>query len=277
MTPWIGVLIVGVGMSTNARAYDRMRQPVAVAIAMSDAVVVGKVTQVERVTRPLSTVTVQVERSLLGDLSGSIEVEVDHGWQAGDRVIVHLTRVRGAYKAVLDGTATHTPELEAERVTQLKAKPGWSAPVGGLSTALAIEKPQYAPKDEINAYVVYRNVSEGPLTLKNREWPLDEHTRVELVVTRDGEPVPSVPHPHVTKKDIDDYFSKHGNHFEIELAPGESFAWGLQRINSAEPGWGYKERQGFRYWPMDAVGTYTVVAKDVLRGMVSPAVTVEVK
>jgi hypothetical protein len=47
--------------------------------------------------------------------------------------------------------------------------------------------------------------------------------------------------------------------FDLALKPGESF-FCLDRISSAEPGWGFKERIDFRYYPMAVPGEYAISA-----------------
>jgi len=44
----------------------------------------------------------------------------------------------------------------------------------------------------------------------------------------------------------------------VPLEPGQSFFIHVDRINSAEPGWGYKGRLDFKYYPVTEPGRYSI-------------------
>jgi hypothetical protein len=71
--------------------------------------------------------------------------------------------------------------------------------------------------------------------------------------------VAPIGHPHVDSAAIRDFFARNPHRFDLALKPGESFLC-LDRISSAEPGWGFKERIDFRYYPMAAPGEYAISA-----------------
>lgn len=243
-----------------AAGYSRMHLPEVVATAQADAIVVATIVSVDSPARWQQKAVIQVERSLLGTAPDRLEVLFDAGPQQGQTWIVHLVEVDGAWKALLDGTSPHSAELEAQRKEQIAARPSWPAPVDGWSAVLVLGSPAMAPTEQLDAWVVYRNLSDQTQSLAYQEWPKAEHCHWTLTVTRDGTEVAPLAHPHLTEAEITAYFSAHGNSFQQDLKPGESFALPLQRINSAEPGWGYKQRLGFRYWPMAEPGTYAISA-----------------
>jgi hypothetical protein len=72
--------------------------------------------------------------------------------------------------------------------------------------------------------------------------------------------VESIAHPHVDMTQIREFFSRNPHRFEQRLRPGETFFLYLDRVNFAEPGWGYRERLDFRYYPMAMPGEYTISA-----------------
>jgi hypothetical protein len=149
--------------------------------------------------------------------------------------------------------------------------PDWAGAPGGLmAVAVPDHDPQaaetrdpfrYRAGDPMILWVGYRNGSTRSLRLRYRDWPLESHTHWTLRIERTGgETVVPVPHPHVTVTAIREFFSRNPHRFDVTLRPGESFFLYLDRINSAEAGWGYKERLDFRYYPMDSPGEYAVTA-----------------
>ena len=75
-----------------------------------------------------------------------------------------------------------------------------------------------------------------------------------------GLQVPARPVP-IAARDIRAYFAKHGPRYDLTLAPGDTAMLGLDRVTTAAPGWGYKERLGFVYYPPPAPGRYTIAAR----------------
>jgi hypothetical protein len=115
--------------------------------------------------------------------------------------------------------------------------------------------------ESIILWAGYRNVSRHDVALRYRDWPLESHTHWDLRVDWVGAgSVAPRPHPHVNGAAIRDFFSRNPHRFDMTVKPGESFFLYVDRINSAEPGWGYKERLDFRYYPMAAPGEYAISA-----------------
>jgi hypothetical protein len=149
--------------------------------------------------------------------------------------------------------------------------PAWSEASGGLAAivvpdhdphvAETREPVRYRTGEPIILWAGYRNVSRQDIVLRYRDWPLESHTHWDLRVERVGTgPVSPIAHPHVDPAGIRDFFSRNAHRFDQPLKPGESFFLYLDRINSAEAGWGYKERIDFRYYPMAAPGEYAISA-----------------
>ena len=44
------------------------------------------------------------------------------------------------------------------------------------------------------------------------------------------------------------------------VAPGDSYLLLLDAVTTARPGWGYKERTGFAFYPVRAAGPHTLAA-----------------
>ena len=79
------------------------------------------------------------------------------------------------------------------------------------------------------------------------------HTHWDLSVERVGAgSVAPLAHPHVDDAGIRDFFSRNAHRFEVTLKPGGELLPlpGPDQLGRA--GWGYKERIGFRYYPMAA-------------------------
>ena len=215
------------------------------------------------VNRHESILQVNVESVMRGALTlGSLKTSGGRAWQVGDELIAHLARRGDAWVLLTDGTELRSDEAVAKQIQEIKRSPIWPAPVEGWSAVFVVENAEITQKNHLDGWVLYRNMSTAPLVFSYKEWPPEEHTRWILEVTREGQVVPPTPHPHLTKDEIVDYFSKHGHAFEMTLAPGEVFALPLQRLNSAEAGWGYKQRIGFQFWPLEEPSEYTITVED---------------
>jgi len=251
-------------LSTTSRASRRAQYPAEVAVAQADAIAVAEVVSWDMADRNSGRAILRIDKVLRGEVpTGTLELSMDGDHRkVGDRLLVHLALRSGTWSGLRDGTAIHTDALEAERVAQIAVAADWSKEASGWKATIAVTPYKATVGDEIDAYVIYRNVSDELQSFSYREWPPESHCKWTLQVSRDGEPIGPKPHPHLTPEEIADYFSKHGHQFEIELKPGETFAFPLQRINSAEAGWGYKQRIGFQYWPLESAGTYSVGAVD---------------
>jgi len=149
--------------------------------------------------------------------------------------------------------------------------PPWSDAPDGLAAILLPDHEaaagegqdpfRYRAGDPILVWAGYRNRSSRAIVLRYRDWPLASHTHWELRVERAGAgAVSPVAHPHVDAAAIQDFFSRNPHTFEVTLEPGATFFLFVDRINSAEPGWGYKERLDFRFYPMSTPGEYAISA-----------------
>lgn len=248
-------------LALPALGRDAPRYPDAVHVLLADAIVVAKVTSVEPVGRYVATTVLDVQRVLTGDLEpGPLTADLEHRFAPEDRALVHLARRGDGWVGLAGGTAPYTPPLETQRKRQLANRAPWSETRGGWKAALALDPAEARVGQHIDAWVVFRNTSSSAQTLEYAEWPPEAHTHWTLQITRDGGPIEPKPHPHVSPAEIEQHFSAHGHAFELEVGPGEAFPLVLTRIESAEPGWGYKQRLGFRYWPLEEAGTYAVGA-----------------
>src|SRR5262249_32915805 len=163
-------------------------------------------------------------------------------------------------------------EPEASRLAAaIPLVPGWSEAPDGLAailvpdhepaTAAGQDPFRYRAGDPVLVWAGYRNQSPRAITLRYRDWPLASHTHWDLRVERVGAGVVApVAHPHVDQAAIRDFFSRNPHTFDLTLKPGEAFFLFVDRINSAEPGWGYKERLDFQFYPMSTPGEYPISA-----------------
>ncbi len=73
--------------------------------------------------------------------------------------------------------------------------------------------------------------------------------------------VAAVESPHVKKEEYTEFFSKFPTMYEVEVLPGQDGHFLLRSVNTAKPGWGYKEDLDFRYYPMSKPGLYEIGAE----------------
>ena len=156
-----------------------------------------------------------------------------------------------------------TPEVRAkvaEGLTRPLPASAWKDGPEGLQTRIALlpPEPSGVGPGEVNLLVLYRNVGAKEVKFAYSSWPLETMSRcnVELVnvATRAKVEPRDVP---IAKQDIAAYFPRYGRKFDWSTAPGEQSLFRLPRVTTAEPGWGYKEELGFRYYPAPA-GRYTL-------------------
>lgn len=230
-------------------------------MAQADAVVVANVGEVTHSIDSTAFVAT-VERRLFGTVPDRLELQLPAGVTAGSTLLLHLALIDEKWTALVDGTAPHTDKLEASRIAQIAHRPAWPETTGGWSSVLVLEQTELDVGDEVNGWVVLKNTATHVQTVELSDWPRDERTHWQLRVERDGELVAPIPHPHVSEQDIAETFSRPGERFARQLKPGECIAFPLARIGSAKPGWGYKERLGFQYWPLEKPGEYRIWATD---------------
>jgi hypothetical protein len=131
---------------------------------------------------------------------------------------------------------------------------------GGIASWLVID-PRGRGTGELDLVVIVRNVGARPRRWTYRSWPRAAQSRCALeLVDAAGLQVPARPVP-IAARDIRAYFAKHGPRYDLTLAPGDTAMLGLDRVTTAAPGWGYKERLGFVYYPPPAPGRYTIAAR----------------
>ena len=269
-----GIALLVASTALSARGYDRLFLPLNAAVGQADAVVVAVIRSAPDVVTTMqggSTADVRVTRVLDGEVAkGPLTVRLDamqvHAigvMKSGEKFVLFLSAVRDDLRTVLlDGTRSYEAKYAAGIADTARRLPGWSKPVQGLSALAVPVAFEVVETDDVDLWLGYRNVTGEPIELRYRTWPLAARTSWRLEVRHeDGEPIAPRPHPHVTKAEIEDYFSKHGHRFDLKIAPGEAYFFPLQRINSAKPGWGYKERLEFAYYPMAKAGKYTITVR----------------
>ena len=208
--------------------------------------------------------TVKVERSLLGELEGEVDIaRLEPLGAVGDKVLLALSKVDGAWVSQPDASGPWTLELEAQRVEDIARRPTWPEPVNGWSAVIVPTTRELGLGEELDAWVLYRNTGDSAQRFAYAEWPSEKHSYWDLRLVCDGEEVLPKAHPHLTEADITAYFAANGNAFEVEVAPGAVQGLPIQRLTSAKPGWGYKQRLGFRYWPLEQPGSCELSAVDV--------------
>jgi hypothetical protein len=266
-------------LSASSRPYT----PLTVTIARADVIAAVRVLSVPPAT--LDQRPGRVESLLLRTFKGSpagrrvtialepFERELLYRLSPGVEVVVFLAagRTAGDYR-LTEPTLLPHGEAMVRRLTEAVAHvPAWSDPSDGLAAIIVPghEPPAAEDRDPVRyrvgeaiiLWAGYRNVSRRDVVLRYRDWPLESHTHWDLSVERVGAgSVGPLPHPHVDETSIRDFFSRNPHRFEVSLRPGETFFLYLDRINSAEAGWGYKERLGFRYYRMAVPGEYAISA-----------------
>jgi len=117
-------------------------------------------------------------------------------------------------------------------------------------------------KGEINLLVLMRNTGQSAVDFTYKSWPEEEQSKcslqIENLASKKRVEAKEVP---IAKKDIVDYFSKHGRSYQTKIEPGESHLHRLPRVTTAGRGWGYKEELGFRYYPLSQPGEHSISAE----------------
>jgi hypothetical protein len=270
ITAFLTVALLWLCAARSASALSRAYQPLVVAVAQADAIVEAHVTTLPAPNPKTGSTAITVNRVLKGKVSeGTMEVTMSEitrywvgiPWKEGGRYILFLQQGRGqtGFEIMDHGSRPYTDEDASEIATLIKRLPGWSKPENGLSTLLTTKRVKYRVGDEIDLHVGICNESDADIEIRYTDWPREASSKWKLEVQKeDGELIAAQPHPTITSKDIEDYFSKHGRTYAIALKPGEHHWVYLRRINTAQPGWGYKEELDFKYYPMPAPGKYTL-------------------
>jgi hypothetical protein len=282
----LGLVIVAllIGRVADAAACDRAATPFedrAVAVAIADAVVTAEVTAIDA---GVATVTIGAVhkappgRALTGAavaIRGVTAASADrhcgvHPIAVGDRYLFVLWAPTGAIAefqlvdpmgGVADLAADTEATYQAAIAAAVAAPAATTATVaGGIASWLVID-PRGRGTGELDLVVIVRNVGARPRRWTYRSWPRAAQSRCALeLVDAAGLQVPARPVP-IAARDIRAYFAKHGPRYDLTLAPGDTAMLGLDRVTTAAPGWGYKERLGFVYYPPPAPGRYTIAAR----------------
>ena len=280
--------------TTAADAFDRRRNlPLNAAVGLADAIVIAHAVRVPdlNVRNNVETADVQIAEAVKGSFEYNeltVQLHPDHlralgPMEEGEKYILFLREVNSEpffYEVMLDGTTVHKKKRARDVEVAVTRMPDWSEPQRGLSTLVVPEKFQVGVNENIDLWVGYRNVGHRDVVLSYRSWPLDAHTYWELTIEAEGgEVITPLEHPHVTEADIEDYFSKNGSRFDLTLEPGQSHFFPVPRINSAKPGWGYKERLDFKFYPIAEPGDYKITASGhhLLRNVVTTAEPLRVR
>ena len=277
----VGAAVMVAATVGEAAACDRARSPMAtraVAVAVADVVVSGVVAKVEG---DLATVTI-VEAFKGGGKGTAVGDTITirgvtaaglgrdcgvHSIAAGGRHVFSLWSPAGAVRelrlvdamgGVEDVGPSSAADYAAAVTTQHPHSP-WST--SGDVQAQLVLNPEPSNAGDVDLVLVVRNVGARPLAWKYRTWPLASQSRcsLDVVETSSGRRVAAQPVP-IAKKDIRTYFAKHGPRYDLTLAPGDSYLLLLDAVTTARPGWGYKERTGFAFYPVRAAGPHTLAA-----------------
>ena len=265
-------------MSGDAAACDRSRSPMetrAVAVTVADVVVSGVVAKVEGDLATVTIVEAFKGSAAVGDtitIRGVTAAGLGrdcgvHPLAAGGRYVFSLWSPAGAVRelrlvdamgGVEDAGASSAADYAAAVKAQHPHSP-WST--SGVVQSQLLLDPEPSTAGEVDLVLVVRNIGPRPLTWKYRSWPLASQSRcsLDVVETGSGRRVAAKPVP-IAKKDIRAYFAKHGPHYDLTLAPGDSYLLLLDSVTTARPGWGYKERTGFEYYPVRTAGPHTIAA-----------------
>jgi len=159
------------------------------------------------------------------------------------------------------GLRVHTPERRAALVRALAAgHPGspWRRSGAVLARLVAGPASEARHRDLV---VIVRNVGPAPLTWSYTSWPRATQSRCTLRVVHvaSGEPVAPVAVP-IAEADIAAWFVAHGPRWSVGIAPGDALLFTLDRVTTAAPGWGYKERLGFVHYPPGRRGLHRIAA-----------------
>lgn len=272
LVPLIAALATAT-VSEKATAFSRAYLPLNVAVLQADAIVKAKTIRAPHGYRTAErTAMVEVQQVFKGSLKTgplSIELQTTHelalGYlHPGKTSLLFLRSLSTGplkFEVMLDGTSLHSEKTAKSIETAVELNPAWSEPQNGLSTVLTAEKFRLGINDDVNLWIGYKNTSSKDITLKYSNWPLQTHTFWKLkVVPKEGKEIKALDHPSLTQAKIDHYFSRFPMSHQVQLKPGKSTFFHIPRINSAKPGWGYKEKLDFQYHPMTAPGKYTISA-----------------
>ena len=256
--------------------YSRAYLPLPAAVSQAGAIVVARVTTAPGVTAKEEPTGVNVERVIKGEVpEGALTVlapAIRHfaglPLAGGTRYVLFLERPHGqpegAFIIMEDGTRLFE-NYKAEDVSAIATlaaqTPAWSTPANGITTVLLTEKTKHGEKAGLDLWIGCKNVSAADMEVLYNKWPLETHSFWKLEIQDEsGKTIAAKAHPTVTPQEASDYFSKHGKNQEVTLAPGMCTWYRVGSVNTASPGWGYKEDLDFKFYPMPTPGKYTIRA-----------------
>jgi hypothetical protein len=271
--------LIGVPPHASSRPYT----PLTVSIARADVISAVRVLSgpVPVPSQGPARVQIAPVRTFKGSPTGTdltlvlapFERDLVYRLAAGREYVLFLGRTGapGEYRLTDETVLPYDESLATRLGGAVPLVPAWSDASAGLTSIVVPDHEpsiadarvpfRYRVGEPILLWSGYRNVSERDIVLRYRTWPLESHTCWHLRVERTGAGVvESMAHPHVDMTQIREFFSRNPHRFEQRLRPGETFFLYLDRVNVAEPGWGYRERLDFRYYPMTIPGEYTISA-----------------
>lgn len=270
---WIFLAFVFVAFSSKANAFQRIHLPLNVAVVQADAIIEARTTRVPQNFHPSGdSAEVEIKRVFKGSLKPgifTIQLHSLHVMALGrlqlEKDYIFFLRSIGTetpkFEVMFDGTRLHTDADVRLIASAVELSPAWSQTQNGLSTLLTAGKFRIKAGEELNLWVGFKNTSNKSITFKYHDWPLETHTYASLDIKPEtGDNIKAIPHPTLTQEEINDYFSKFPRSYEITLKPQEEHFFALPKINSAKPGWGYKEKLDFKYYPITKPGKYTITA-----------------
>jgi hypothetical protein len=250
----------------DAHACQRRKLPPAIRLAMADLVVEARVdlvrvsqvivapTAVRKGTRPdgqmqIDGVTTPLDAMLRCE--GAISLERGRTY-----LFLLFDRLPGESSwstiDLIDGIVELKDPVASEILRTNGTSTPWTRGTDGWWLKAIVAKGVFAVDEEIDVLLIFRNATAARRELRYRSWPPSERSACLL----EGAGVAGVPVP-IAQTDIDEYFARVRPAFDLEIGPGETLEWTLDRITTAARGWGYKERLDFKYYPMKP-GSYDV-------------------
>lgn len=265
--------------------------------AMTELVVAGEITAVHTIAKAPKhafnrRVLIKVTRVLKGSYKQSIlEMRyVDAGHRGPVRLTPKMKRlfylnrdISGTFFRSVNRDAGVGEDSPANRkkVAAARGCCKWKQHAHGVRLMVLPGKPGYKRGEqiELTAWVLHEGSSTVQWT--RVPWPKSKMTWAELQVTLGKQKIKPRPIPWAKKSNIEKA-AKQDKPYTETMPPGTLLPYYLQRINTADSGYGYKERLGSVHYPMTKAGRYKITVKlhHVIKQaplLVSNPVTVEIK